>query len=404
MRKLSGFFAFTLSLGLATSLATAAVASPAKPPVDRQAIAEKLVRQCAGIQENDLVMVSGGTNEMELLEDIAVSVRRVGAFPLLTVGTDRLVRHMYDDVPATYDAQTPLLGLKLAGILSASITVDFGDDPALLAHVPPARMAARSIAGQPVSDLYYSRSIRQVNLGNGLDPTASLAMQFAIPLADLEKLFWDGVNVDYARLQATGQTVAKLLEGGQELRITNPNGTDLRMKVNARPVLVSDGVISAEDVQKGGVACQVWLPAGEVYLTPVPGTAEGRLVVDHNFYQDQELVGLTLEIAGGRVTGMTAKSGLQAFKARYDAAGTGKDAVSVLDLGINPNVTIPPGSKMTAYMPSGMVSLNLGNNIWAGGENRSDFGFTFFIPGSTLTVDGRSLVEKGRLEASLLSK
>jgi hypothetical protein len=46
-------------------------------------------------------------------------------------------------------------------------------------------------------------------------------------------------------------------------------------------------------------------------------------------------------------------------------------------------------------MPAGMVTVGIGNNVWAGGDNNNAFGFPFFLPGSTVKVDGNVLVENG---------
>jgi hypothetical protein len=96
---------------------------------------------------------------------------------------------------------------------------------------------------------------------------------------------------------------------------------------------------------------------------------------------------------------MTAKSGIEPLKAYYDAAESGKkDEFSVIDFGINPNVKVKPGSKFTNWVPAGMVTIAIGNNSWAGGDNKSPFGYQFFLPGCTIDVDGKTLVEKGNLK------
>jgi leucyl aminopeptidase (aminopeptidase T) len=141
----------------------------------------------------------------------------------------------------------------------------------------------------------------------------------------------------------------------------------------------------------------VYLPAGEVFVTPVPGTAEGTVVVDRDFYQGKLIEGITLTFKGGKLISMTAKSGLEPLKALYDAAGTGKEEFSTIDIGINPDVKTKPGSTLLTWMPSGMLTIGIGNNIWAGGENKNPYGYNFFMPGSTVKVDGKILVENGVL-------
>ncbi len=95
---------------------------------------------------------------------------------------------------------------------------------------------------------------------------------------------------------------------------------------------------------------------------------------------------------------MTAKSGIEPLKALYDASGEGKDAFGIIDLGINPNVKIVPGSRMEAWMPAGMVTVQMGGNQWAGGESNSTFGLASFLTGATLKVDGKTIVEAGALK------
>jgi leucyl aminopeptidase (aminopeptidase T) len=310
---------------------------------------------------------------------------------------------MYDDVPAKYDSQSPQWSLKVAELATAWISVDDVANPGLLAHVPPERFAARSAAAVPMVNLLLKRNVRSVSLGNGIYPSSALAKQFGMPQEELARAFWGGVDTDYGKLQETGAAVKTVLAGGREVHITSPYGTDLRVRVEGRPVYVSDGVISSDDMQRGGPACQVWLPAGEVYLAPIPGTANGIVLVERQNYQDKEIVGMELSFKDGKLVSMKAKSGMEPFKARYDVAGAGKDEFAVIDIGINREVAVPPGRRMDAFMAAGMVAVNLGNNEWAGGTNNSEFGWTCFLPNATLTVDGNVLVERGKLKDVLAS-
>lgn len=365
---------------------------------DYDALAQKLVAQCTNVQEGDLVLITGGVRDVELLENLAVQVRKLGAFPLVSLGSERITRCYYDEVPAKYDSQIPGFDLALANLVTAVISVDYLETIGLLADVPAERIATVSKASTPVSVRMIERSVRQVNLGNGLYPTAALASQFGVSQEELSSIFWDGVNTDYSQLQAQGVTAKAALVSGSEVHITNPNGTDLRLHIDGRPVFVSDGVISDEEMELGGAAGMVWLPAGEVYTTPVPGTAEGTVVVDHYFYQGHDIRDLTLTFEAGKLVSMTAESNLERLQAVYDAAGPGKDLFAVVDVGLNSNVRIPSGSQMVAWMPAGMVTIGFGTNTWAGGENSANFALYAHLPGSTLKVDGKIVVENGSLK------
>ena len=104
-----------------------------------------------------------------------------------------------------------------------------------------------------------------------------------------------------------------------------------------------------------------------MYLIPVPGTATGTLVSDKEFYLGQPIEGLRLEFKAGKLTSMTAKSGLDPLKAAYDAAGPGKDVLSVVDIGINPSLRVPDDNPVHSWSKAGRVTLVVGSNTWAGG-------------------------------------
>jgi leucyl aminopeptidase (aminopeptidase T) len=367
---------------------------------DLEALADKLVTQCLRVNDKDLVQITGGVNDAELLENLAVHVRKAGGQPHIELISARLSRRLVDDVPAKYDSQKPELALKLADTLTATITVESYDMESAMAGVAPERTAAIAKAAEPVMDKFLQRNVRQIALGNGLYPLPERAKRFGVSQEELAKIFWAGVNVDYTKLQATGEEVKKILSSGKKAHLTHANGTDLTVKIEERPVYVSDGVISADKAKRGGVACQAWLPAGEVYVVPVPGTAEGKVVIDHLTFDNKDVTGLTLTFKAGKMTKMEAKSGLEPIEKMYKAAGEGdgRDDFGALDVGINPNVHLVPNSKMISWVPAGMVSFGVGNNVWAGGDSKSAFAVYGNQPGCTLTIDDKVLVDKGELK------
>jgi leucyl aminopeptidase (aminopeptidase T) len=358
--------------------------------------AEKVVSQSAGVQDGDLVWISGSDEDLPLLEEIAIEVRKRGASPLVTVASQQQSRRMYDEIPAEYDSRVPEMGMKLTGLIDVFIATEYMEGRNLKG-VPAERIAARQKAFAPVGELARKRGVRSVFLGNGLYPSAERAEQFGVSREQLADLMYGGVNTDYQALGSTGEQVRRVLAGGKELRITNPNGTDLRVGIGGRTVLVSDGIISADDRKKGGAATSVWLPAGEVFLTPVPGTVTGVLVSDADYFRGERVEGLRLEFKDGKMTSMTAKSGLEPIKAMYDAAGSGKDLVGVIDIGINPSIKPPEGKDLQVWSQAGTVTVVVGNNTWAGGDNQVNFAVGGYSAKSTVTVDGKVLVQDGKL-------
>jgi aminopeptidase len=390
----------TNSADTTTNTARTETADIAKAaPTDLAALSNRLVIQVAGVKEGEIVFINGGVRDLELLENINTDVRKAGAFPLLTIGSDRMFKKYYEDVPEKYDSQPPDLDLKLATLPAVSIFIDTNESDDAAAGISPARLAAVGKAGAPVGELYRKRNVRQVEIGNGLYPTAYRAQRFGLSQDDLAKTFWEAVNSDYSAIQTTGEKVRAELSTGKEVHITNANGTDLKVKIEGRPFFVSDGIISADDMKKGGPAVSVYIPAGEVYCAPVPGTATGKVVETQTFFRGKEVNNLTLTFAAGKLTEMTGSGpGFADLKAVYDAGGDGKDLFAFVDFGINPNLRIWPTSKLGNWIQSGMVTVGMGNNTWAGGDNKVAYGMTNYLPGSTVTVDGKTVVENGVLK------
>ncbi|HEY8258339.1 MAG TPA: aminopeptidase [Gemmatimonadales bacterium] len=386
--------------GTESAAAPAATEGAAAPAADYKSVAHRVVTQSAGVSEGDLVLISGSADDLPLLEDIAVEVAKVGGSSLVSIETASLSRRLYDEVPAKYDSKEPRFAMNIAKNVDVMISTEWGEGKTLKG-VPAERIIARGKTFQPIMATMRKRGIRFVSLGNGLYPNAERSELFGMSRDDLSKVMYEGIDADYAQLVATGAEIQKTLAKGSLVHVTSPGGTDFKVSIKGRPVLVSDGVISAEDRKRGGAATSVWLPAGEVYVTPVAGTAEGVIVADHLFYEGSRIDGLRLEFKAGRMTSMTAKSDLGSLKTFYDASGEGKDLFGVVDIGINPNIHVPEGSPVNVWSRAGAVTLSLGNNTWAGGDNQVGFGLPPEVPKATLTVDGREVVKDGKLVAPL---
>jgi leucyl aminopeptidase (aminopeptidase T) len=389
----------TVLLAVTAALMVALAFTPtiAGTTIDQEQLADNLVAKCAQVQKNDIVVISGSPDDMELLEAIAVHCRAKGAFPLITVGSDRLTKRMFADVPAEFDSQVPRLDLEMAKLVDVYISLPVNQDMGVIADVPIERRMARAEAYNPVIEAAWAHNARQVNLGNGLNPTKQRAGLMGLTYEKLADIYWAGVTTDPTVLETRTKEVEGVMSHGRKARITNHNGTELTFDIEGRPVYCTEGIITKEDMAKGGEACMVWLPAGEVYLSPVPGTANGTVVVPRMIFEGKPIENLKLTFASGKLTDMTAESDIEKLKEMYDMAGEGRDEFAFVDVGVNPNVMIPEGSDMTAWMASGMVTIGVGGNEWAGGDNNCPFALAGFLPGSSLSIDDKPVVENGTL-------
>ena len=81
------------------------------------------------------------------------------------------------------------------------------------------------------------------------------------------------VALDYKAMQATAQKIKKALDGGNEIHVTSPGGTDAFVSIKGRRPMLDDGNFRSPGT--GGN-----LPAGEVFISPAIAGVSGTIVFD----------------------------------------------------------------------------------------------------------------------------
>ena len=160
--------------------------------------------------------------------------------------------------------------------------------------------------------------------------------------------------------------------GAKQVRVTHPNGTDLRFGVEGRPVILSDGVITPEQAAKGGASAILYLPAGEAQVAPVPGTAEGKVVIDRMDWGIGPVEKLTWTFRAGKLVEYTAKPGpaFTRWKELYEAAPGGKDAFAGIDSACTLASSRHRGSPSSATSPRGWLASSSATTPVPAGRTR----------------------------------
>jgi len=389
----------------ASALALLCIAVPcgAQNESQDEQIAKKLIGQVLGIKHGDVVVIVANPTSVNLSEDIATEATAVGAFPIISMGSNRMNRLYYERVPARFDSEQPKAVLELARIADEIISIDLPADPSVIAGVPASRIAAVTSAGNAFTDYVLKRGVPVVTVGNGLLPSGPTAKQFGVGEDVLATLFWTGMNADYAQLHRDTTAVSKIAAGAHAVHITAPNGTDFTFATRAPAAQINDGVVSAADRTHGGTAVEKQLPAGDVFFLPQPGSANGTVVFGSARYNGTLVSGMKVRFAAGKVVAMSAASGISAVQKQYVAGGTGRDEFSFVDFGTNRSMHVPSAGEW-GYGPSmaaGYVSAGFGFNANFGGSDRSPFFFGSNIPEATVTVDGKRLISAGSLVTTL---
>ena len=207
------------------------------------------------------------------------------------------------------------------------------------------------------------------------------------------------LDVDYAALSRQQDAAIARLRSG-EVRVTSPDGTDLRFRIGDRPFNKQDGDASNKRMTTARVRVdrEIELPAGVLRVAPIESSVNGVLAIPKARFGDATVTGARLTIADGVVVKASAESGEPALQAFLKSA-PGASRFREFCLGFNPKLVVPPGSTALPYYGygAGVVRMSLGDNEEVGGEVRGGGVRWLFFPQTTVSVGGSTLVQNGKL-------
>jgi leucyl aminopeptidase (aminopeptidase T) len=217
----------------------------------------------------------------------------------------------------------------------------------------------------------------------------------SMPMFEAEMFYKGGpMSSDYREIDKETKKIADWITKANDVRVTSPGGTDIRFSVKGRNGMVDAGIFT----EKGS-----WgnLPSGEAYCAPVEGTANGKLVVEANWYPDLKekmtLVfkeGNVTEITGGGKIGDEYRNLLNFSK--KEEPYISRRNLAELGIGTNPNAK-RPDNILESEKIRGTVHMAIGDNSHMGGKVSADLHQDFIIPKPTWMLDGKTVMRDGKL-------
>ncbi len=197
------------------------------------------------------------------------------------------------------------------------------------------------------------------------------------------------LGTDYQEMLVRSTRLAAKLKKAKTARISTEAGTDMTMEIAGRKVDDDTGIL-----RKAGDYGN--LPAGEVSLSPLEGTAEGVFVIDGSVISQRVDMpvkitvrkGMAVSIEGGR----TARQLLQLLTA------VGPKAFNIAELGIGTNENAKlTGNILEDEKILGTCHIALGNNMSYGGTVDVPIHQDGIILSPDIYLDGKRIMEKGQL-------
>ena len=204
------------------------------------------------------------------------------------------------------------------------------------------------------------------------------------------------MDVDWKNLAKISRGIAGRVNKAEEIAISTPNGSKLSFSTRGRKALSDTGILTKQGAFGN-------LPAGEVFLAPVEGSAKGRLVLE--WAPTRELSSpVTLVIRDGLVKEVT---GEETFAGELrKRLSEREENRNIAEFGIGTNSRAKrPDNILESEKIMGTIHIALGDNSSFGGKVKTPLhqDFVFFRPTVRLVRRDGSvdiLMKKGKLQVS----
>jgi leucyl aminopeptidase (aminopeptidase T) len=194
-----------------------------------------------------------------------------------------------------------------------------------------------------------------------------------------------GMTADFKEVAKGVKRLARILEGTKNLTLITGMGTDLEVSVEGRRWFKDTGICH----KKGEF---MNLPAGEVFIAPKEGTANGKLVIDGAFWEILENP-VTIDVKDGFAKRIT---GTKEIASQISKRGKEGRNIAEVGIGMNPKAKII-GNVLEDEKVMGTVHVALGDNSTFGGKVRAGIHIDGIINKPTFIADDDVIMEEGKL-------
>ena len=287
---------------------------------------------------------------------------------------------------------TDMLKYNIARVLAAASTERGAEtilmimQPRLRAGQEPPKAVAKAMQSADIIFLPVSRSITHTHAVK--NAAAAGARLIAMTEFTEDMMIHGGLEADFSELKPICLKVAKLFQQGKTAHLTTPSGTDLVMDINGRPgnalyCIVEPGQFSP-------------VPNVEANVSPIEGTAHGRIVVDASIpYLGIGVIDepIYVEVEAGFITKI--EGGRQARILREDLESHGdRNSFNIAELGLGLN----PKCRMLGIMLEdegvlGTAHIGIGTNITLGGKIKAPCHYDLLVWNPRVEIDGKVLIE-----------
>lgn len=289
----------------------------------------------------------------------------------------------------TFAAAARAVGLEACIALMTPTARDYADPP----------MAVQRMA-EAADIIHFTTQMGLVHSQWGLRVT-KMRKKRIISEGITPEMFTQGaVLADEGVVRAWADKVQRVWEDGNQIHITSPYGTDLRVSIEGSGSFSPTGATTKGGGAELFKAPFVQFPGGECATVPAENSGEGVVVVDQtiHFPPGRLVRPVELYLESGRIVDI--RGGWEADEFRRwlesfadDEGGT----LCEIAVGCNPEAKFMGNMRQDRF-PLGGMHLGFGMNTDVGGVVESSIHYDVILSKPSLVVDDVSIIEEGKMQ------
>lgn len=195
------------------------------------------------------------------------------------------------------------------------------------------------------------------------------------------------LTIDYAEIATLSKKIASIQTAGSDVHIVSPHGTDITFSLEGRNATADTGLFTNPG-DSGN------LPAGESFIAPVEGSANGIIVFDGCFADIKLDQPIRITVKDGHATDISGGEAASILVEKLSRVG--KRAYNIAEFGIGTNKYAQLNDNLLEVEKVyGTCHIALGNNATFGGEVDVPFHSDGVILSPTITIDGKTIITAG---------
>ena len=360
--------------------------------IDFIQLANKIVNQCLGIQENEKVVISYEPVHLKLVEDLVVEISKKGAYAIPIFWTKRMEYNLIQNVPLKYAVKDTIDDFLLDKIdVEIIFSTEFFEEKYQLTKEMLEKSAEIEKVKRDNIQKTYKTKVRFLTIDTlqekqleDLDYTKCIDMYWQSLNVDIEEMHKECMLVK-EKIKNTMDIEVKGKDRNKKLRIHLPNENNVQIK-DGRAFFDSNKSVDSD------------LPGGIVICSLMNGNINGEITADYVFLYNEKFNNVNIRINNNKIVEIYTDVNNDRLQKIYNNASGDKDVITVFSIGLNPALRDDVGHPFIDPKIYGAFSMQVGWDDSEGSNIDSDLIAQVICLNSSIKVNNRYLFEKGRLK------